>query len=122
MHEEYISVSEEAALKINSCCGRVWAFGTTVVRTLESVADLDGSLKAYEEWTDLYIYPGYEFKAVDCMVTNFHMPRSSLLLLVSAFTKKKFLMMAYEIAKREGYRFLSYGDSMLIGNFRSKPS
>lgn len=117
MHEEYISVSEEATNVINSCSGRVWAFGTTVVRTLESVADDDGFVRHYSGTTDLFIRPGYEFKVVDVLVTNFHMPRSSLLLLVSAFTERKSLLRAYEVAKKERYQFLSYGDSMLIGNF-----
>lgn len=124
IHEEYIEISEETASIINEVIlenGRVWAFGTTVARTLESVAYKEKEsgeylVKSYSGYTDLYIYPGYEWKIVDTLVTNFHMPDSSLILLVSSFAGKENIKRAYEHAIGNKYKFLSYGDSMLIGD------
>lgn len=121
IHKEYINVSEDVARKINSCKGRVWAFGTTVARTLESVVEFSRESKKYKAKpfrgeTELYIYPGYEWKIVDVLVTNFHMPDSSLILLVSSFAGKENIKMSYNYAIKNNFKFLSYGDSMLIGN------
>lgn len=113
---EYFKISPFTAEKINQCKKkgkRVIAVGTTTVRALETKSS-SGYLFPGEGWTDLFIYPGYEFKIVDGLVTNFHMPRSSLLLLVAAFVGKDKLMKAYQEALSKGYRFLSYGDAMLI--------
>ncbi len=115
IHHERITVSKEAAEIINSA-KRVWAFGTTVARTLESVSDENGNIHQYSGTTDLYIYPGYMWKVVDVLVTNFHMPESSLILLVSSFAGTGLVKRAYAEALRCGYKFLSYGDSMLILN------
>ena len=116
MHKEYFEISRESAQRINQAKRegrRVIAVGTTVVRTLESV--LEGNqVKGGTGWTSLFIYPPYEFHIVDGMVTNFHLPKSTLLLLVCSFATKAFIFRAYEVAKREGYRFYSYGDAMLI--------
>lgn len=123
IHTEYINISQEVAEAINNRKGKVWAFGTTVARTLESVAyEQNGKylLKAYSGDTSLYIYPGYKWKIVDTLVTNFHMPDSSLILLVSSFAGKENIKQAYEEAVSKKYKFLSYGDSMLIGNNLSK--
>jgi S-adenosylmethionine:tRNA ribosyltransferase-isomerase len=113
MHAEHFSISTEAANKINSA-RRIVAVGTTVVRTLESAPRVDGKIQAQESPTDLFIYPPYRFRAVDVLLTNFHLPRSTLLMLASAFAGQKFLLRAYEEAIRERYRFYSYGDCMLI--------
>ncbi len=114
IHPEEISIGKSAVDCVNKCKGRVWAFGTTVVRALESVAIDSDKIKRYEGETSLFIYPGYKFKVVDVLVTNFHAPRTSLLTLVSAFAGRGLIMRAYEEAKKEKCRFLSYGDSMLI--------
>ena len=109
---EYIKVPEETVKLIKETKergNRVVAVGTTVVRALETKP-----FEPYEGWTELYIYPGYEFKVVDALITNFHLPKSSLLFLVCAFGGKDFIMEAYQIAVRERYRFYSYGDGMLI--------
>jgi S-adenosylmethionine:tRNA ribosyltransferase-isomerase len=92
----------------------VWAVGTTSVRTLETVADEQGIVHAGEGWTKIFIHPPYRFRAVDAMITNFHLPRSTLLMLVSAFGGYELVMRAYEEAVREGYRFYSYGDAMAL--------
>ena len=113
MHAERFSISQEAATKINSA-SRVIAVGTTTVRTLESATQAGGEIVARERVTDLFIYPPYRFRAVDVLLTNFHLPRSTLLMLVSAFAGREFLLRAYEEAIRERYRFYSYGDCMLI--------
>lgn len=115
IHHERITVSKETANIINSA-KRVWAFGTTVARTLESVADGNGTVHEYSGDTNLYIYPGYKWKIVDVLVTNFHMPDSSLILLVSSFAGTELMKKAYVEALEHGYKFLSYGDSMLIFN------
>jgi len=113
IHEEYINISKEAVDEINNRKGNVWAFGTTVARTLESTTKR-GKVKPFEGYTDLYIYPGYKWKIVDHLVTNFHMPDSSLILLVSSFMGINLTKKVYEEALSKDYRFLSYGDSMLI--------
>jgi S-adenosylmethionine:tRNA ribosyltransferase-isomerase len=113
MHAEHFSISPQAADKINKA-QRIVAVGTTAVRTLESARREGEELLAQEGATDLFIYPPYHFRAVDALLTNFHLPRSTLLMLVSAFAGREFLMRAYEEAIRERYRFYSYGDCMLI--------
>lgn len=117
IHEEEISLSEESAEKINTAIregGEVWAFGTTVARLLESCATVEGFVQQFKGYTNLYIYPGYKWKVVKHLVTNFHMPDSSLILLVSSFAGKELIKKAYKEALDKGYMFLSYGDSMLI--------
>jgi S-adenosylmethionine:tRNA ribosyltransferase-isomerase len=113
MHAERFSISPEAADKINNA-QRVIAVGTTTVRTLESGRRKGEELVAQESATDLFIYPPYNFRSVDVLLTNFHLPRSTLLMLVSAFAGREFSLRAYEEAIRERYRFYSYGDCMLI--------
>jgi S-adenosylmethionine:tRNA ribosyltransferase-isomerase len=121
LHKEYINISKQVADSINKCNGKVWAFGTTVARTLESSYSLKKEkLIPYSGYTDLYIYPGYKWKVVDMLVTNFHMPDSSLILLVSSFAGKENIQKAYKQAIKKQYKFLSYGDSMLIGCNLSK--
>ena len=113
MHAERFSISAAAAARINGA-KRIVAVGTTVVRVLESARREDGKLIAQEGSTDIFIYPQYEFRAVHVLLTNFHLPRSTLLMLVSAFAGREFLLRAYQEAIRECYRFYSYGDCMLI--------
>ena len=117
MHAEWYRVPAEAADAINAGRaggGAIWAVGTTVVRTLESAAAADGALHAAEGWTDIFIRPPYRFRAVDHLVTNFHLPRSTLLMLVAALAGYEPVMAAYREAVAEGYRFFSYGDAMLV--------
>lgn len=117
MHAEYIRVTEEAAETINrrrAAGGRVIAVGTTSCRVLESASDEDGILHAVDTDTGIFIYPGYRFKMVDALITNFHLPESTLLMLVSALSSRELMMTAYETAVREGYRFFSFGDAMFI--------
>lgn len=117
MHREYYEVSPEAAARINrtrEMGKRVIAVGTTSARTLETAAGPDGVLKPGSGWSDIFIYPGYSFRIVDALITNFHLPRSTLLMLVSAFAGREKVLAAYEEAVRSGYRFYSYGDAMLI--------
>lgn len=117
MHSEYYHVSEEAANLINATKkkgGRIISVGTTSTRTLESVADEDGIIHPGSGNTEIFIYPGYRFKAIDCLITNFHLPESTLLMLVSALAGKEHILAAYEEAVRERYRFFSFGDAMLI--------
>jgi S-adenosylmethionine:tRNA ribosyltransferase-isomerase len=117
MHAEYFRVDEGAARTINEARrqgGRVIAVGTTVVRTLETVATPEGDIKPGEGLTELFIYPGYRFKAVDGLITNFHLPRSTLLMLVCAFAGREKILEAYQVAIKERYRFYSFGDAMLI--------
>lgn len=117
MHTEYYEISPETAEIINSCRqngGKIIAVGTTSVRTLETVADNSGNLKAASGETSIFIYPGYKFKAVDSIITNFHLPESTLMMLVSAFAGKENIFRAYETAVREKYRFFSFGDAMFI--------
>ncbi len=116
MHSEYYEISQEVVDLINKTKkdgGRVIAVGTTAVRSVESAAK-SGTLKAAQEETDIFIYPGYEFKVIDMMITNFHLPKSSLLMLVSAFIGRERMMDIYQHAIREKYRFFSYGDAMLL--------
>jgi S-adenosylmethionine:tRNA ribosyltransferase-isomerase len=117
MHAESYEVSEEAASTVNAAReggGRIWAVGTTTVRTLESVADAQGRVRAGSGATDLFIRPGYTFRAVDNMLTNFHLPRSTLLMLVAAFAGYGRTMAAYAEAVSREYRFYSYGDAMAV--------
>ncbi len=117
MHTEYISVSEESARIINerkAKGGRIIAVGTTSCRTLESVALDNGEIKPISGDTGIFIYPGYRFKAVDALITNFHLPESTLLMLVSAFYDRDMMLEAYKIAVDDKYRFFSFGDAMLI--------
>lgn len=117
IHTEEITVSKEVAESINSAKKEgndIWAVGTTVARTLESCTNEDGNVYEYSSNTSLYIYPGYRWKVVDHLITNFHMPDSSLILLVSSFAGKDFIRNAYDEALKNDYKFLSYGDSMLI--------
>lgn len=117
MHAEYISVSEESAKIINEARekgGRIVAVGTTSARTLESVATEDGKIEPIAGETGIFIYPGYKFKAVDTLITNFHLPESTLIMLISALAGREKIMKAYETAVRERYRFFSFGDAMLI--------
>ena len=94
--------------------GKIWAVGTTATRTLETIAAEDGTVRAQSGWTDIFIYPGYRFKAVDHLVTNFHLPESTLMMLISAFATREMVMEAYRQAIEEEYRFFSFGDSMLL--------
>ena len=117
MHSEQYDLSSECVNEINEAKkrgGRVFAVGTTTVRTLESVFAKYGELKADIGKTDIFIYPGYDFKVIDCMLTNFHLPKSTLIMLVSAFAGREYVLEAYKKAVDEGYRFFSLGDSMLI--------
>ena len=113
MHLERFSISAEAAATINAA-DRVVAIGTTAVRTLESCHTVEGLIAAREGTTDIFIYPPFEFNVVDVLLTNFHLPRSTLLMLVSAFAGREFVLRAYAEAIRKRYRFYSYGDCMLI--------
>lgn len=117
MHAEWIHVPSslcDAVMECKASGGRVVAVGTTVLRALES-ASLSGSLQSYKGETDIFIYPGFQFNCVDALLTNFHLPKSTLLMLVSAFAGRDHVMAAYEDAVRQRYRFFSYGDCMLIG-------
>ena len=117
MHAEYYELSQQTADLINQKKAegkRVIAVGTTVTRTLETIASEKGILTASKGWTDIFIYPGYEFKVIDALVTNFHLPRSTLLMLVSAFAGREQILNAYRQAVEERYRFFSFGDAMLI--------
>lgn len=117
MHSEYYIMDEETAEQINSTRkngGKIWAVGTTACRTLETIADENGTVRPQSGWTDIFIYPGYHFKAVDHLVTNFHLPESTLMMLISAFATREMVMEAYQQAIEQEYRFFSFGDSMLI--------
>ncbi len=117
MHSEFYIVDEEAARVINetrASGGRVISVGTTSTRTLETVAETDGYIPVKSGWTDIFIYPGYQFKAVDCLITNFHLPESTLIMLVSALADRETILHAYEVAVQERYRFFSFGDAMMI--------
>ncbi|MBQ5758366.1 MAG: S-adenosylmethionine:tRNA ribosyltransferase-isomerase [Clostridia bacterium] len=117
MHSEYYEVSKDAADAINRAKvngGRRIAVGTTSVRTLESVADEDGRISAKTGWTNIFIKPGYRFRAVDALITNFHLPESTLLMLVSAMCSREEILRVYQHAIEERYRFFSFGDAMLI--------
>lgn len=114
MHSEWFSVSREAAETINNRKGRLIAVGTTSCRVLESIADENGKVSEYEGETAIYIYPGYRFKAIDGLITNFHLPESTLIMLVSAFSDREHILNAYNTAVKERYRFFSFGDAMFI--------
>ena len=117
MHSEFYVVDKEAAEKINAAKkrgSRVIAVGTTSCRTLESVADENGYVKETSGWTDIFIYPGYKFKAIDALITNFHLPQSTLIMLVSALAGRENVLNAYKGAVDEKYRFFSFGDAMFI--------
>jgi len=117
MHSEFYMVEEEQAELINSTRqngGRVICVGTTSCRTIESAADENGVLHAGSGWTEIFIYPGYRFKILDALITNFHLPESTLLMLVSALAGREHVMEAYEAAVKERYRFFSFGDAMFI--------
>ena len=114
MHAEWFSISEETAQIINERKGRLICVGTTSCRVIESVADENGKLAQCEGETAIFIYPGYRFKAVQGLITNFHLPESTLIMLVSALAGKDKVMNAYETAVKEKYRFFSFGDAMLI--------
>jgi S-adenosylmethionine:tRNA ribosyltransferase-isomerase len=117
MHSEYYSLSKESADIINSCKvngKRVIAVGTTSTRTLETIGGEDSRVREKSGWTDIFIYPGYKFKIVDALITNFHLPKSTLLMLVSALSSRDIILNAYETAVKEKYRFFSFGDAMII--------
>jgi len=118
MHSEYCVIPQETADLINRTKargGRVICVGTTSCRTLESWANEDSSMEAKAGWTSIYIYPGYRFKVMDGLVTNFHLPESTLIMLVSAFAGRENVLAAYEEAVKERYRFFSFGDAMFLG-------
>lgn len=117
MHSEFYMITQEAADKINAAKergGRVICVGTTSCRTIESAASEDGRLEACSGWTEIFIYPGYKFKMLDALITNFHLPESTLLMLVSAFAGRENVLAAYKTAVEERYRFFSFGDAMFI--------
>jgi len=117
MHSEYYNIPEDSANIINwtkSNGGSIICVGTTTVRTLETVADKSGYIKPSSGWTDIFIYPGYKFKIVDKLITNFHLPESTLLMLVSAFSTREIVLNAYREAVKERYRFFSFGDAMFL--------
>lgn len=117
MHSEYYEISQEACDIINETKengGRVISVGTTSTRTLESAAEMGKPLAPKSGWTEIFIYPGYEFKVIDGLITNFHLPQSTLIMLVSALAGREHVLYAYELAVKERYRFFSFGDAMLI--------
>ena len=117
MHSELCMISQETADVLNDTKrngGRVICVGTTSCRTLESLVNEDGTFEAKSRWTDIFIFPGYTFKAMDGLITNFHLPESTLIMLVSAFAGKEHVMEAYAKAVQERYRFFSFGDAMCI--------
>jgi S-adenosylmethionine:tRNA ribosyltransferase-isomerase len=117
MHSEFYMVNEKDAEIINSCRakgGRIISVGTTSTRTLETVTDTQGVVHAGSGWTQIFIYPGYQFKAIDCLITNFHLPESTLIMLVSALAGRENVLSAYEEAVKKKYRFFSFGDAMFI--------
>ena len=117
MHSELCMITEETAGILNetkAAGGRVICVGTTSCRTLESLVKEDGTFEASSKWTEIFIYPGYSFRAMDGLITNFHLPESTLVMLVSAFSSREHVLNAYETAVRERYRFFSFGDAMCI--------
>ena len=117
MHSEFCMIPKESAEIINetkSRGGRIISVGTTSCRTLESFADDDGYVKETSGWTNIFIYPGYRFKCVDALITNFHLPESTLIMLVAAMTGRENILNAYKIAVNERYRFFSFGDCCFI--------
>ena len=122
MHSELCMMNEETAKILNetkASGGRIICVGTTSCRTLESLVNEDGTFQAKSRWTDIFIYPGYTFKAMDALITNFHLPESTLVMLVSAFAGREQVLNAYRIAVEERYRFFSFGDAMYIGNINN---
>ena len=118
MHSELCMLSEQTAKVLNETRrngGRIICVGTTSCRTLESLVNPDGTFEAKSRWTDIFIYPGYSFKAMDALITNFHLPESTLVMLVSAFAGRENVLNAYAQAVEERYRFFSFGDAMYIG-------
>ena len=118
MHSELCMISEETAQLLNEtrrAGGRIVCVGTTSCRTLESLVKEDGSFESASKWTEIFIYPGYTFKAMDALITNFHLPESTLVMLVSAFAGRENVLAAYKEAVKERYRFFSFGDAMFIG-------
>lgn len=123
MHSEFCMIPEETAQQINATKavgGRVICVGTTACRTIESFASDDGTLSAASGWTNIFIYPGYRFKILDALITNFHLPQSTLIMLVSALAGREHVLHAYNMAVSEKYRFFSFGDAMFIADFRKK--
>lgn len=121
MHSEYYEVTTDAANRINSCKergGRVICVGTTSCRTIESAAGADGLVRAESKNTEIFIYPGYQFKVLDGLITNFHLPESTLIMLVSALAGREHTLNAYQEAIKERYRFFSFGDAMYIGDLK----
>lgn len=114
MHSEFYQMSKETADILNNCKGRIISVGTTSTRTLETIKNLYGEFRECSGWTDIFIYPGYEFKAIDALITNFHLPKSTLMMLVSALAGRDNIMKAYKEAVEKEYRFFSFGDSMFI--------
>ena len=117
MHSEYCIINEETAAKLNKARQegrRIVCVGTTSCRTLEAVADENGFVRPFSDWVSIFIYPGYRFKCVNALITNFHLPQSTLIMLVSALAGREHVLNAYEIAVKERYRFFSFGDAMLI--------
>lgn len=117
MHSEYYSIPQETAdliMAAKAAGKRVIAVGTTSIRTLESAAEAVGQIKGKSGWTDIFIYPGYQFKIVDGIITNFHLPKSTLIMLISAFAGREFTLEAYSTAVQERYRFFSFGDAMMV--------
>ena len=117
MHSEYYSMSKSVADSLNETRkngGRIIAVGTTSTRTLETIASKFGKFQESSGTTNIFIYPGYEFKGIDALITNFHLPKSTLVMLVSAFSSKEYILNAYKVAQDEAYRFFSFGDAMLI--------
>ena len=125
MHSEFYIVDEAEAKKVNDTKkngGRIVCVGTTSCRTVESASSDDGVLKAGSGWTEIFIYPGYRFKTLDCLITNFHLPESTLVMLVSALAGREHVLNAYEEAIRERYRFFSFGDAMFITDLHERVS
>ena len=117
MHSEFCMISAETAAKLNETKkngGRIICVGTTSCRTLESLVNEDGTFAEKSGWTDIFIYPGYSFRAMDSLITNFHLPESTLVMLVSAFAGREHVLNAYAEAVKERYRFFSFGDAMMI--------
>ena len=117
MHSEFYSMDKESAETLNKAKKegkRIISVGTTTTRTLETIYGIYNEFRECSGWTDIFIYPGYEFKAIDALITNFHLPKSTLLMLVSAFSSKELILKAYNEAVKNKYRFFSFGDSMFI--------
>ena len=119
MHSEFCMMDAETAEILNETRrsgGRIVCCGTTSCRTVESLVQEDGSFRESSKWTEIFIYPGYKFRAMDALITNFHLPESTLVMLVSAFAGREHILHAYETAVQERYRFFSFGDAMFIGD------